>query len=419
MSSGTADRGHVSAYWFLFAWITRLVAVAAMFGLLLWANVRLSPRKLVHSSAALLPSLSFAGERAIVAFPGTSVVAEVAHYQDELFAFLMAGYLRGTRTFRHSEVLMNYRNVNHRLTYHILIRPAQGDLPADLYLLYSAKARGLIADADWHPWGDDMIKEVRRQNAVFEAAYNFPVRRQLEHLSRKELIAYASRFMRYKSASDPRTWRRGVASLAPLASVQAEQLATDVVTVAEFFSLPLDFFLGIGAMENNYMNAEGDREHTAWKRRAQFGDVVLKRAGGRVLVVNSSQGVWQITRETLRYSHKLYLADKRDYGALPEALRPPRDLDPNHVEPRVLTVYAGLLFRDLLDRCGGDVNTALGAYNGGLKNPNMTYAGGVSAAARHARNVMEHAAVLNGPVVGRRFLQAGAMGRKSAPPNRP
>ena len=28
----------------------------------------------------------------------------------------------------------------------------------------------------------------------------------------------------------------------------------------------------------------------------------------------------------------------------PEALRPPRDLDPNHVEPRVLTVYAGLLF---------------------------------------------------------------------------
>ena len=87
------------------------------------------------------------------------------------------------------------------------------------------------------------------------------------------------------------------------------------------------------------------------------------------------------------------------------AKRPPRDLDPNHVEPRVLTVYAGLLFRDLLDRCGGDVNTALGAYNGGLRNPNMTYAGGVSAAARHARNVMEHAAVLNGPAVGQQFLR--------------
>ena len=96
----------------------------------------------------------------------------------------------------------------------------------------------------------------------------------------------------------------------------------------------------------------------------------------------------------------------------PKCCGPRADLDPNHVEPRVLTVYAGLLFRDLLDRCGGDVNTALGAYNGGLKNPNMTYARGVSAV-RHARNVMEHAAVLSGPVVGRRFLASGGYGAES------
>jgi hypothetical protein len=419
MSLGVAVRSDVARYVDIFASIARLLTAAALLGSLFWFNVRLSPRKLEPVSATLLPALTFDAERPVLAVPGKSVVAEVAHYDDELFAFLMAGYLRGTRTFRDAEVLLNYRNANHRLAYCILIRPAQRDLAAGLYLLYSAKARGLIKDADWHPWDNDTIQEARRQNAVFEAAYNFPVRRRLEHLSRQELIGYASRFVRFKSASDPRTWRRGVASLAPLASVQAEQLAADVVTVAEFFSLPLDFFLGIGAMENNYMNADGDREHTAWKRRPEFGDVVLKRAGGRVLVVNSSQGVWQITRETLRYSHKLYLADQRDYSVLPQALRPPRDLDPNHVEPRVLTVYAGLLFRELLDRCGGDVKTALGAYNGGLKNPNMTYAAGVSAAAHHARSVMEHAAILSGTVIGRRFVVATDANRVPAGPTRP
>jgi hypothetical protein len=411
MSADMTLRSDVRRHAVSFVSFFRFAAAAVIFGLLFWVCVQLSPRKLKPLPTTLLPALSFTGARPVVAVSGRSVVAEVAQYDDELFAFLMTGYLRGTHTFRNSEVWLNYRISNHRLTYYIRIRPAQRDLPADLYLLYSAEARGLIAAADWQLCDDHILSEARRQNAVFETAYNFPVRRQFKQLSRKELISYASRFVRLKSASDPRTWRRGVASLVPLESTQAEQLAADIVTVAEFFSLPLDFFLGIGAMENNYMNAEGDRRHTAWKRHAEFGDVVLKRAGGRVLVVNSSQGVWQITRETLRYSHRLYLADKRDYSRLPNALLPPRELDPNHVEPRVLTVYAGLLFRDLLDHCGGNVRTALGAYNGGLNNPNMTYADGVSAAARHARSVMEHAAVLNGPVAGRHFLRAASASR--------
>src|SRR6516225_10440006 len=88
----------------------------------------------------------------------------------------------------------------------------------------------------------------------------------------------------------------------PLTRPEADQLAADIFTISDFYSLPLDFFLGIGAMENNYMNVKGDLSNAVWKRRAAPGDVVLKRRRGRVLILNQASGVWQITRETLRYA---------------------------------------------------------------------------------------------------------------------
>ena len=85
----------------------------------------------------------------------------------------------------------------------------------------------------------------------------------------------------------------------------------DIIGVADCYSIPLDFFLGIGAMENNYLNVDGDLEHAIWNRRAQKGDAVLKRRQRRVLVLNQASGVWQITRETLRYAHRLFVEDQR------------------------------------------------------------------------------------------------------------
>jgi hypothetical protein len=51
------------------------------------------------------------------------------------------------------------------------------------------------------------------------------------------------------------------------------------------------------------------------------------------------------------------------------------------------------------------VEKAVGAYNGGPRNPNLKYAAGVAAAAEHARKVVERAAVLNGQRVAEtRFI---------------
>jgi hypothetical protein len=76
-------------------------------------------------------------------------------------------------------------------------------------------------------------------------------------------------------------------------------------------------------------------------------------------------------------------------------LRPQRTLDVNNVNPELLTTYAGILLRDLIDRFDGDIRLAVGAYNGGPGNPNMRYYKGVEAAARHARRVLEQAAAQN------------------------
>jgi hypothetical protein len=180
-----------------------------------------------------------------------------------------------------------------------------------------------------------------------------------------------------------------------LTRTQATRLAADIIAVSKFYDIPIDLFLGVGAMENDYMNVPGDLDHTIWKRRADPGDIVLQRKGRRVLVVDYASGVWQITRHSLRYAHSLYLRDKRDYSELPERLRPPKRLDVNDVAPETLTTYAGLLLRDLLDRFEGDVTKAVGAYNGGVRNPNLKYAAGVEIVASYARRVISRAAALN------------------------
>ncbi len=353
----------------------------------------------------MVPVWERTGNRDQVTLPGRFLVAEISTYDDELFAYLMFTYLRGAPFLKGTEVLLTYNRVENGLAYAIQVR-MPNDLLSSLSRLYEARAQGLIEHHPWRYITAEALDRLRYQSHLFLTAYSLPARRRLEDLTHAQLVAYIRRFVRFKSLTDPRI-RLGIEPLPrPLSSSEARQLAEDIVAVADFYSLPLDFFLGIGAMENNYMDVEGDLRHAIWKRRAEKGDIVLKHGKGRVLVVNSSSGVWQITRETLRYAHRLYRKDHRDYSLLPPHLRPPDDLDVANVPPEVLTTYAGLLFRDLLDRCGGDLAKAVGAYNGGLGRPNLHYAEGVGMVAEYARRIMEHAAVLNGPAAGRRFLSA-------------
>ena len=214
----------------------------------------------------------------------------------------------------------------------------------------------------------------------------------LERLDDSELQTYVGSFIRFKSLTDFRIERQTDPSLSPLTEDQAMRLAGDMIAVSRFYNIPLSLMLGIGAMENNYMNAPGDLTHTIWKRRPERGDVVLERQRRRVLVKDDSVGVWQITRKDLRRAQRLYRKDKRDYTELPPGLVPPKKLDWDHLEPEVLTTYAGLLLRELLDQFHGDVTEAAGAYNGTVRHPNLRYAAGVQLVAQYAERIAGNAA---------------------------
>jgi hypothetical protein len=356
------------------------------------------PRPLHLTPSTPVPAIVFRGDTLRVEPASKYLLGRVAALRDELSAYLYFEHLRSQTRVNESQVLLTAREVGDGALYRIYL-VLDRDLLQSVPYLADLQARRFISSFALDFVGERELGYRRQQTQVFVAAYNLPVRRKLETLSPGQLLSPMARFILFKSKTDRRV-REQIQPVPPeLSGADAREMAADIIAVAAFYSLPLDFFLGIGAMENNYMNIEGDLDHAIWKRRPEKGDIVLKRQRGRVLVKNFSLGVWQITRNTLRYAHTLYRNDQRDYSELPERLRPPEKLDLDAVDPLVLTTYAGLLFRDLIDRFDGDVEKAVGAYNGGWGNPNLRYAAGVENVAEHARRVLEQAAALNGEVV--------------------
>lgn len=220
----------------------------------------------------------------------------------------------------------------------------------------------------------------RRVNLITPGVIE-PKTASLDRIPTTLLVPYLTRFIRFKAATDPR-------GLPPLTGLEAQQLASDIVTVCRVYAVPVELMIGIGAMENNYLNVPGDLTDTKWKRYPQPGDVVLRRSHGWTLIRDDSAGVWQITRESLRYAHRLFLQDPRDSNRIPSRLRPPARFNFADCKGAILTTYASLLLRGLLRRYDGDFIMAAGSYNGGPDHPNIAYAAGVDAVSSYARNVI-------------------------------
>jgi hypothetical protein len=357
----------------------------------------------VHVSG--YPAVEVADGRLRFPFPARIVLGVVGTFDNELSAYLWLDYLRSRPLLQANEVLLTASEGKRSgsPSYRICLVLSNNALDAIAYLAELDAKRFIIGDGDHLAFSNlAEVEYYRAQTALFLAAYNRPVHRNLEALTDKQLVPSVARFLVFKSMTDSRV--RGGADVQSLSREQATELAADVIAVSKFYDLPLDIFLGIGAMENNYLNVRGDLEHSVWKRRAAKEDIILKRRRHRVLVSDYSIGVWQITRETLRYAHALYLKDKRDYSQLPERLRPPVSLELDLTDSHVLTTYAGLLLRDLLDRFNGDVDKAVGAYNGGFRNPNLQYAAGVQMVAEYARNILERVTAINGRAIARTTL---------------
>jgi len=376
-----------------------LTAGLLAFAACAYTDYRLWPMDLQTSRYPVLPAPVIRDNRLVLPFAPGVASAKVATFHDQLEAFLHFEYLRG-RDARDggdtSRILLTAADTPSGPSYEIFV-VCDNDLLTAVPRLSQLESRNLISHYDLHAWTAKDFAYYQQQSHTFDVAYGVPTEQKLESLNSFQLLPALARFLVFKSQTDNRVLDRTAAAPRPLTRDQATQLATDILEVAQFYSLPLDYFLGVGAMENDYMAVDGDLTHAVWKKRAQRDDIVLRRGRKRVMVSNYAIGTWQITRETLRAAHQLYLKDKRDYTQLPARLRPPRELYLNSVDDAVLTTYAGLLLRGLLDHFDGDVDKATGAYNGGVKSPNPAYAAGVKTVAEYARRVLEHATVLEAP----------------------
>src|SRR5258706_2981615 len=376
-----------------------LTAALLAFAACAYTDYRLWPLDLHAPRFPALPAAQFQGTRFVVRCARGVAAAKVATFHDQLEAFLHFEYLRGREARDGSDTSRIFLTAVDPATgpsYEIFI-VSDNDLLTAIPHLAQLEGRNLIARYDLNTWTEKDFAYYRRQSHMFDVAYGLPTEQKLESLSSFQLLPALARFLVFKSQTDNRVMERADSAPRPLTREQATQLAADILDVAQFYSLPLDYFLGVGAMENDYMDVNGDLTHAVWKKRAQRDDIILRRGRKRVMVSDYAIGTWQITRETLRAAHQLYLKDKRDYTQLPARLRPPRELNLNSVDDAVLTTYACLLLRGLLDHFDGDVDKATGAYNGGVKSPNPAYASGVKTVAEYARRVLEHATTLDDP----------------------
>lgn len=357
-----------------------------------YTDYRLWPLDLPASAHPRVPFTAVKNKRLVVPFSPEVPAAEIATFNDQMEAFLRFEYLRGREAREGhdtSHMYLTASNTKKGPQYKIFV-VTDNDLLTAVPEVASFKSRNLITHYEFQTWSQREYNYYQGQSHTFDVAYDVPTEQKLEGINSSKLLPALAQFLIFKSQTDARVVDNTDSAPQPLTREQATQLATDILDVAHFYDLPLDYFMGVGAMENDYMDVNGDLTHAVWKKRADRGDIVLQRTRKRVKVSDYAMGTWQITRETVRAAHELYLHDKRDYSQLPARLRPSRELDLNNVPDSVLTTYAGLLLRDLLDHFGGDVEKAIGAYNGGVKTPNPAYANSVKNIADYARRILEH-----------------------------
>jgi hypothetical protein len=393
----------------LIAGIGGIVSLSAWVAYLTW------PRKLTITLPPVLPVVKVDGNALAVQLRTDALLARVGDYNSELEANLHFEYLKAHAGLGGSRVLLTVKDAGAGPRYQIFL-VLDNNLLSDVPYLGRLYAKGYIPDYRLYPVSFEGLARKRLETSVFLGSYNPTKTPRLVDLPPGRLIEPLASFLVFKSRTDRRVREHIDPVPTTLSMDQAKELAADILDVVRFYDLPLDVFLGIGAMENNYMNVRGDLDHAVWKRRPQRGDIVLRRARGRVLVSDYAMGVWQITRETLRRAHDLYLKDKRDYSTLPPRLQPSRKFSFDLDNSEVLTTYAGLLLGHLLDKTDGDIAKAVGAYNGSLQKPNYQYAAGVEAVALYARDFLERAAHLDGLSVAKSWLTRSSSAQRGEEP---
>src|SRR5579872_853161 len=228
----------------------------ACFGVAAWVAYRVWPRTINVSLPSSLPQVELDGSRWAVKIRTGTLLADAADFDSELQAFLYFEYLRSHAGMTASDILLTASMNDGRPRYQIDL-VLGNDLLSAVPQLATLRAKGLIRNFHLDSYAGQDVAYRRIQSDVFLDAYNPFTPPKLESLSSEQLLLPVTRFLVFKSATDGRV-QQGSRLPQALSFEQAKLLAADILAVARFYQLPLDVFLGIGAMENNYMNVRGD-----------------------------------------------------------------------------------------------------------------------------------------------------------------
>jgi hypothetical protein len=258
-----------------------------------WSADRLWPRQMRVAAHHRHLAPKVQGRSVAIPISSEIACAEIASFDDQLEAFLRYEYLRGRDPDEAATIFLIAGDSGKRANYKIFLQVENDQLTA-VPRLDRMQMHGLIAHYELVAWTKQDLALAEQQSRLFENAYNVPNGQKLETLPSFQLVPALADFLVFKSQTDWRVVGQSSRAPQPLTHHEALRLASDILDVAHFYNLPLDYFLGVGAMENNYMDVNGDLAHAVWKKHADRGDIVLERQRKRVLVSDYSIGAWQI-----------------------------------------------------------------------------------------------------------------------------
>ena len=240
-----------------------------------WWHYSVQP--LPRVTKRLLPIVRFENGKTVLSMPNGTLVGEVGTYTDELTAYLRFDYLKGLQSINSAKLIIVTQEKDGRPEYEIyLLLP--NDILAAYHTLAGLTIGGHIRGFELESPPPSEVQRWEKETALFNAAYRRPVRKRLLHMPRKALTSSVASFILFKIRTDRRVRQRlEPAAGKELSRDDARNFAADMIAVAEFYDIPLDMLLGVGAMENNYLDIRGDLKHAVWKSLAQPGDIVLRR----------------------------------------------------------------------------------------------------------------------------------------------
>jgi hypothetical protein len=277
-------------------------------------------------------------------FPGRTLTVDAGRFRSETAAYAAVSALRATK-------------LRHKFLVALGEEPwvaVRVELPNDLLTaipeVQRLRSNGVLTDSGWAVTQDAIVRRWWDENLLFEQTY-------------------AGLKLPTEDGSTP-----------------GSTIVADTVAVASFFDLPLRAFV--------VHHTSTVPPQLQWQSPPHCSHVVVARSDRKSLAADKASVEWQETEAALMHAHALYLADKREYGALPARCRPPRVFR-RELPVSVLLTYAALLLRDLADRSFVPEGNSHAWLTIAPDDPNVRQAIGVRRASLHAKRVLAHAFAVN------------------------